>query len=297
MKLEQIIKKSEGYYVNSDLTSENFPKPDIIETTGAKIIKMEKSFSSQEALDEIKRQGCRPANAWELAKWANEHGEEMDKETWIVALGQIWKDSDGDHGVPFVYRHSDGDFRFNLGYFEGPWDGGGCLLGFPVESFKKIKAFSGEEIIVDSEDYDELSKYKWSLSHGYPSRSFTENGKKTAIRLHQMVNKTPKGFQTDHINRNKLDNRKENLRTVTWSENQLNTGLRVDNKSGEKGISKKGKNWQVHLKRDKKKYFLGNFDSLEEAVIARNSFCTALTLEQRVAKIEKWITSGSNITE
>lgn len=140
MKLEQIIKKSEWYYVNSELTSENFPKPDLIETTGAKIIKMGKPFSSQEALDEIKRQGCRPANVWELAEWANEHREEMDKETWIVALGQIWKDSDGDHGVPFVYRHSDGDFRFNLGYFEGPWDGGGCLLGFPVESFKKIKA-------------------------------------------------------------------------------------------------------------------------------------------------------------
>lgn len=137
MKLEQIIKKSKWYYVNSDLTSENFPNPDLIETTGAKIIKMDKPFSSQEALDEIKRQGCRPANAWELAKWANEHREEMDKETWILAFGQTWTDSDGYHRVPIVNRDSVGDFKFYLGCFEIPWYGGGCLLGFPVESLNK----------------------------------------------------------------------------------------------------------------------------------------------------------------
>lgn len=139
MKLEQIIKKSDWYYIDSYLNSENFPKLDFIETTGAKIIKMSKSFSPQEALDEIKRQGCRPANAWELAEWANEHREEMDKLTWLLASGQTWKDSDGFHWVPYVLRLSVGDFRFHLGFFERPWFDDYCLLGFPVESFKKIK--------------------------------------------------------------------------------------------------------------------------------------------------------------
>lgn len=128
--LEQLIKKSDYYYVNSNLTSKNFPKPDIIETTGAKIIKMSKSVSSQEILNEIKRQGCRPANAWELAEWASKHRKEMDKGTYMVAFGQMCLDSDGDHGVPGVNAYSDGGFGFDLGYFEFDWSGGGAFLCF-----------------------------------------------------------------------------------------------------------------------------------------------------------------------
>ncbi len=132
-KLEDIISKSSWYYTNNDLTTEHFPIPDKIETDAYKLIKMRTSFSSQEALDKIKRQGCRPANAYELALWANEHREtDMPKGTWssVIAFGQIWKDSDGFHRVPFVDAHSDGDFGFGLGRFEGDWLDDRCLLAF-----------------------------------------------------------------------------------------------------------------------------------------------------------------------
>lgn len=271
---DKVIKKEKFYYVNSDITAANFP---VISTEieNWKLIRPGKRFTSQEAIDMMKAEGCRPATAYELLLWKQLHGDELKDWEYCLAFGQTYTDSDGDHRVPRVYRGSDGDWRFYLGYFGRDWGGDYCLLCFEEISTKIIKLLHGEETLVDTEDYEELNQYKWSLSsHGYASRPITVDGKKTSVSMHRQINKTPDGFQTDHINRNRLDNRKENLRTVTWSENQLNTGLRTDNTSGEKGISKKGNKWQVHLRRDKKRYFLGNFDTMKEAVIVRDSFDT-----------------------
>lgn len=76
--------------------------------------------------------------------------------------------------------------------------------------------------------------------------------------------KTPANLYTDHVNRNKLDNRKVNLRWVTASENAKNVGVHKDTKSGVKGVSyKKGRKscWQARV--DKKT--LGYFKTIEEA--------------------------------
>lgn len=131
-KLQKIIKKKEWYYINKDITEANFPKLDTIRTKNWKLIKMSKSFSSQEALNEIKRQGCTPANAWELATWAKKHREsEMSKGVWsvVLAFGQTPL-VDGCHGVPGVLRCSVGDFEFDLGLFEDDWFDGFVLLAF-----------------------------------------------------------------------------------------------------------------------------------------------------------------------
>jgi hypothetical protein len=122
-----------GYrYVNSDITGKNFPIPDVIETEGYRLITMEKSFSSQEALDRIKSEGLRPANIYELALLKQYHHELWPKGTWtsLLAFGSIWTDAVGHSRVPYVYAYSDGDFWFSLGGFEGDWDAGSCLLCF-----------------------------------------------------------------------------------------------------------------------------------------------------------------------
>lgn len=87
---------------------------------------------------------------------------------------------------------------------------------------------AGEEVgraIVDREDFPKISKHIWSLSApGYAYRQHKHEGKST-IKLHQEIIKIPDGMFCDHINNNKLDNRKSNLRVATPRQNAQNQSL------------------------------------------------------------------------
>jgi len=93
-----------------------------------------------------------------------------------------------------------------------------------VESKGEDKKF-----IIDKDDYDEVSKYSWHVtSNNYMSSSFVHYGKHKTLYLHNLVMNRDafkgKG-QTesiDHINRNGFDNRKENLRLISQSEQNIN---------------------------------------------------------------------------
>jgi len=83
----------------------------------------------------------------------------------------------------------------------------------------------------------------------------------------------PKGGEIDHINRDRADNRWANLRLATRSQNNMNAGLRSDNKSGHKGVSKRrdtGK-WHARITVKRRILLLGNFHSFEDAVAARRA--------------------------
>ncbi|WP_299996878.1 HNH endonuclease [uncultured Cedecea sp.] len=78
----------------------------------------------------------------------------------------------------------------------------------------------------------------------------------------------------DHINRNKKDNRIENLRLATTAENLQNRGIQKRNKSGIKGVSKRiGRNsWDVSIGVNGKSVFLGSFKDIELAdLVAREA--------------------------
>ena len=128
--------------------------------------------------------------------------------------------------------------------------------------------------LIDDDLFNELNKYKWRLVHGYAERreylSDGKDGFKT-IYLHRLVNKTPYGYETDHVNGNRLDNRKENLRSVTSSQNKMNHRNRKDNKSGFPGVwyDRNRDKWVAELMKDGKKVFMKRFDSQEQAKAAR----------------------------
>ena len=145
------------------------------------------------------------------------------------------------------------------------------------KSMKKIKLTQNKFALVDDEDFEYLNQFKWQLNdNGYAVRSEhiylgINKYKNNHIRMHREINKTPKELFTDHINRNKLDNRKSNLRTVTKSENAINTKLNSNNASGYKGIywDKFTNKWRAEIKIFYKKISLGRFLNLEDAILAR----------------------------
>lgn len=125
--------------------------------------------------------------------------------------------------------------------------------------------------LVDDEDYGWLSKHKWHLDR-YVIRSIYLNGKRYHSRMHRVIINTPEGMHTDHINGDKLDNRRENLRVCTRSENMANCGLKKSNKSGYKGVhwSKNNKNWRVQIRKDGKYVYQRYFHNILDAARAYN---------------------------
>lgn len=138
--------------------------------------------------------------------------------------------------------------------------------------YKEIRLTQGKVALVNSEDYDFINKWKWRFnSRGYAIRSETINGIKKYILMHRIINNTEDGLDTDHINRNKLDNRRNNLRSATRQQNQMNKPS-VNGTSKYKGVSwnKRDEVWHSRIKIDGKLKHLGYFKSEVEAAKTYN---------------------------
>lgn len=82
--------------------------------------------------------------------------------------------------------------------------------------------------LIDDQDFEWLNQFKWHQDKGY-AYGYVD-GKH--IYMHSLILNTPKGMFSDHINRNRLDNRRENLRIVSHAKNNQNRtfkGVYFDN--------------------------------------------------------------------
>ena len=131
----------------------------------------------------------------------------------------------------------------------------------------KIKLTNGMFVLVDVEDFEFLNQWKWDFDGRYARRR--EKGVK--IYMHRVINNTPPGKHTDHINRDKLDNRRSNLRAIYPKWNTRNTGIRDTNRSGHTGIWfwKERNKWEAYISADYKKIHLGLFKDMDDAIEAR----------------------------
>lgn len=138
---------------------------------------------------------------------------------------------------------------------------------------KKIPLTKGYEAIVDDDDYEAISKHKWyALTPGgkytqYACRTKKVDGKKKTFWMHRVINKTPDNLITDHINNNGLDNRKCNLRSVTYQDNIANSRQHKTWSSKYRGVAwhSEGKCWRAYIHINNKYVHLGLFATELEA--------------------------------
>ena len=137
------------------------------------------------------------------------------------------------------------------------------------EAMKTISLTQGKEAIVDDDDFERVSKYKWCYDgEGYATANVC--GKQT--RMHRFILNAQPGQHVDHANMAGLDNRKENIRICNNSQNHANIGLRSDNTTGYKGVSfiKRDNIFQAKIQVHGHHMNLGSFNNPKEAALAYN---------------------------
>ena len=133
------------------------------------------------------------------------------------------------------------------------------LLDDPIWKYRiplSGKNGDGQYIIVDKDDYVKFNCFKWHLSDGYAKRraGFNKN-----VYLHREIMGNPE-LQVDHINRDKLDCRKSNLRLATPREQSLNSKPKNGKYKGVHFYKSRG-NWSAQIGVKGKNIFLGYFDN------------------------------------
>jgi hypothetical protein len=132
---------------------------------------------------------------------------------------------------------------------------------------KFIELTKGEQAIADDEDFEFLSQWKWYFDR-YAMRNERVNRGQRKVLMRRVIMNTPEGFETDHINRNKLNNRKANLRICTTFENQANKKKSLNKSSIYKGVSKLKDKWISQVVCGKRLTFIGLFNQEHHAALA-----------------------------
>lgn len=148
----------------------------------------------------------------------------------------------------------------------------------------RLPLSNGGFALVDDADFEHLAHWRWHRHPGgYAAR--TANGGRKVL-MHREIAAPPAGLEVDHINRDKLDNRRANLRVVDHPTNQRNTGPQANNTSGYKGVTwdKNRQKWVAKTRHLGKHIFIGRFGTAEEAADAYETCVRGLTVVPQVAE-------------
>jgi hypothetical protein len=139
----------------------------------------------------------------------------------------------------------------------------------------------GYEAIIDASDVSLVDGVNWcaklscrkdgSIKSVYAIRNTQlEDGSWKTVYMHRVIANTPSGMETDHLDGNGLNNRRENIRNATRAQNAKNKRMNVNNTSGFRGVyaDKRRGTWRIQIKVDGKRKYK-SFATLEEAASAR----------------------------
>lgn len=139
--------------------------------------------------------------------------------------------------------------------------------------YSKYKAM--HIILVDKEDYKRIKMFRWTIdNHGYAvSKAYSGTSSGLRVKMHRLIMSFPDGLMIDHRDMNKLNNKKENLRICNKSTNSANRFTQSNNKLKIKGVTfRKDRNkYRATIGFNNKQYFLGNFETAEDAKSAYNA--------------------------
>ncbi len=134
----------------------------------------------------------------------------------------------------------------------------------------------GHQAVIDEADWPAvraLTLYRGTNGYVYYSiwgYSMHGQGKSQPRTLHSFLKYAPPGFHIDHINGDKLDNRRANLRVVSPSRNQVNRKrLNKNNRSGVRGVDQAFGKWRAQITVDRTNHYLGLFENKDDAIAAR----------------------------
>lgn len=137
-----------------------------------------------------------------------------------------------------------------------------------------VELTQGFTAVIDRDDIGKISPFVWCLAKNrrnkYAQTSLIVNGSRKVMQMHRLLLECPDGLHIDHIDRNGLNNRKQNLRVVSVSENIRNSRLYETNKSGLMGVSwyKPLKKWRAQIRENGEKRHLGYYECKNEASTA-----------------------------
>lgn len=124
--------------------------------------------------------------------------------------------------------------------------------------------------LVDDADFTWLSHWRWLyVGRGYAGRFRKTPAGNRLVYLHRLLLDAGPDQVVDHINGDRLDNRRANLRLVTPSENQQNRALPAHNTSGYKGVCwhKRIGKWHVRIGLNGDRIHLGYYHNLTTAAL------------------------------
>ena len=135
----------------------------------------------------------------------------------------------------------------------------------------------GQTIVSDG-DYERVARHRWHVGtvHGYVCSKIKDvNGKWRTVYLHRWLLDVADGMVVDHINGDKLDNRRENLRAVTKTDNNRNRASYSNSHSQYKGIRLVRGKWIAGITYDGRTRYLGTFYTEIEAARAYDAAALA----------------------
>lgn len=140
-------------------------------------------------------------------------------------------------------------------------------------SCREIPLSQGQVALVDAADYDWLMQWRWWARWKKQTKTFCayrsvhdfDTKRSHTVLMHRLIMDAPVGILVDHIDGDTLNNRRQNLRLATNSQNMANRKTNSNSIAGLKGVSFFGSKWRAEIQCNNKRYPLGSFSTPEEA--------------------------------